>query len=106
VVRARWSAVSIAELVAGKVVEVIIVLGEIDPRMEVIPKSLAKAVVIGPAGALQIALAPEAQDQSPAAITVALAIGVIVLVRLLSHLHVVSPPSVRGFIIHSSYQSS
>ena len=83
------SIIAVAELVAGKVVDVIVVFGKVDASMEIVSQPLAEAVVISLAVmALQVILAPESENQGTAAIAVTLDIGSIVRVRLLGHLHV------------------
>lgn len=86
-----------AELVAGEVVDVIVVLRGIYPSAEVIPKSLAEAVVVRVASAAaKVALASESENQGTAAIAVTLDVGSVVLSGLWGHLHVGFTPSRQG----------
>ena len=87
----------VAELVARHVVDVVVVLGEIDPCMEIVPKPLAGAVVVRTAGSAgEITLASEAKNQGTAAIAVPLGVRVIGLIGLLCHLHVRHPFGIRA----------
>ena len=82
------SVIEVAQLVAGEVVEILVVFGKVDSREEIVPEPLAPAVVVSLAvRALEITLAAESQNQSSAAIAVTLAIGMIVRVGLLGHFH-------------------